>query len=227
MPITTTPNDVILVGHGTYQGGANNFTLPAGVDLWMLQPVGSAVTDGPVTALVGNTPIDRLILRQSNGAWDDFRTLGLPNVIHGGQQAPNLILHDLGDLKPLVQAAIARGPNHVIMVTQDTTLQTLLARPDVQRLIQAHLASRSALRVFWAACTHLQQNSDDPPAVYGNALAVAFAAVNYAKTHQTPAVIAAAGAATDYAQLHPQDGPGAVGAAAVHDATTANLVQAL
>lgn len=227
MPITTTPNDVIFVGHGTYQGGAQNFTVPVGVDLWMLQPVGSAITDGPVTALVGNTAIDRLIVRQPNGECDDFHALGLPQVIHGGQQAPNLILHDLADLKQLVQNATPKGPNHVITVTQDTNLQTLLARPDVQKLIQAHVASHTVLRVFWAACTHLQQNPSDPPAVYGNALAVAFAASKYAQAQRTPAAIAAAGAALDYAKLHPQDGPGAVAAAALHDATTANLIHAL
>ena len=227
MPITTTPNDVIFVGHGTYQGGAQNFALPAGVELWMLQPVGSAITDGPVTALVGNIPIDRLILRQANGACDDFHTLALPQRIAAGQQAPNLILHDLGDMKAMVQAATPRGPNHVIMVTQDTTLQNLLGLSDVQNMIRAHVANHTVLRVFWAACTHLQQNPNDPPAVYGNALAVAFAAVNYARTHNTPAVVAAAHAALDYAGLHPQDGTGAVAAAAAHDVTTANLVQAL
>ncbi len=227
MPITTTSNDVIFVGHGTYQGGAQNFTVPAGVELWMLQPVGSAITDGPVTALVGNTAIDRLILCQTNGECDDFHTLGLPQRIAAGQQAPNLILHDLADLKALVQAAIPRGPNHVIMVTQDTNLQTLLGLPDVQKMIQAHVASHTVLRVFWAACTHLQQNPNDPPAVYGNALAVALAAAKFAKTHNTPAVVAAAGAALDFARLHPQDGPGAVAAAAAHDATTANLIHIL
>lgn len=227
MPIVTNPNDVVFVGHGTYQGGAQNFQLPAGVELHILQAVGSAMTDGPVTALVGQLPIDRLILRQSNGAWNDFPALGLPQIYQGGQPAPDLVLHDLGPERAVIENAMPHGPHHVITVTVDTRLQQLLNRDDVQKLIANNLHLGRSLRVFWAACTHLQQNPKDPPCVYGNALAVALAAVEYAQKTKSAAAIAAADAALQSAQQHPQNTAAAIAAARLHDNASADLTHAV
>jgi hypothetical protein len=143
------------------------------------------MTDGPVTALVANRPIDRLVLLQPKPslATNDFSALGLPHVLIGPNQVPNLVLHDLGTLTTLVQAALPNGPHHVITVSQDTNLATLLTRPDVAYLIQVHSAAGTRLRIFWAACGAAANNASDPPLVFHNAKAVALAASAYARAH--------------------------------------------
>jgi len=234
--ITTTSNDVIFCGHGTYPGGADICDLPAGTEFWITQPVGSVMTDGPVSALVGNRVIDRLTMQWGKGEdqqVDDLPDLGLPQVLTGPARIPNLILHDLGTLLPLIQAATPRGPHHVITVTEDTDLRTLLARPDVQALTRAHVQAGTRLRIFWATCTAPDANQDNLPWVFHNAKAVAFAAVAYVfaqnKAHgrTDPRTEAAANAALDAAKQNPDDTAAAIAAAAAHDATTANQTKAL
>jgi hypothetical protein len=218
MPIRTTANDVILVGHGSYQGGAVNFQLPAHVELHLLQPVGAAMTDGPVKALVGQRPIDRLILWQTGtGAdrFDDLPKRGIPTVYSGPTQVPDLVLHDLGDLKTLVQSAIAKGPNHVIMVTKDTRLSQVMVMPDIQKLIAAAGAAGSRLRVFWAACAVQSETDHGIPSVYCNGLAIAAAVSEFAR--HNPAAVAAKKAAFDYAKAHPDDTAGVLAAAIAKD----------
>jgi hypothetical protein len=225
--ITTTSNDVIFCGHGTYPGGVATCALPAGAELHIMQPVGSAMTDGPVTALVANRPIDRLVLLQSSMATNDFSALDLPTVMVGPTQVPNLILHDLDNLLPLIQAVIPNGPNHVITVNQDTNLATLLARPDVAGLIKAHVANGTRLRIFWAACTAAANNPTASPLVFHNARAVAFAASAYARANPANQAAAAAIAALTYAQLNPEDTAGTVQTAAAHDVVTSTQTHTL
>ncbi|NHZ33338.1 putative adhesin [Massilia rubra] len=234
MPITTSSTDLILAGHGSYEGGADNFVMPANVDFYLLQPVGTGLTDGPALALVGNKPIDRLVLRTSITAVTDLQPMGMPKVFKAGEMAPNLVLHDLADLKTAVQAAIPKGATNVIMVGKDTKLQDLLKTDAVQKLIKANTARQpgSKTRVFWAACANQGTNPDAGSFVWSNANAVAHAAVAYVKSLKPSApnydkAIKAAGAALDAAKIDPLNSAAAVKAAKVFDAATADVLKAL
>jgi len=234
MPITTTSNDIILAGHGSYEGGAAQFTVPAGIDLYLLQPVGSGLTDGPVLALVGNKPIDRLVLRTSITLVSDLQPTGMPQVIKAGEKAPNLVLHDLSTLKKLVQDAIPKGATNVVLVSQDARLQDLLNSDAVQKQVKSNAAKRPGTntRVFWAACANQDSNPDAGSFVYSNAIAVAFAATAYAtnlaKTAPNfNAANKAASAALDAAKKEPYNTTAAVNAAKAFDAATAAYLKAL
>ncbi|NHZ93147.1 hypothetical protein F2P45_29665 [Massilia sp. CCM 8733] len=234
MPVTTSSNDVILAGHGSYEGGADNFVMPANVDFYLLQPVGTGLTDGPVLALVGCKPIDRLVLRTSVTAVSDLQPMGMPKIFRAGERAPNLVLYDLGSLKSTVQAAIPRGASNVVMVAKDTKLQDLLKSDAVQKVIKANTAKQTGARtrVFWAACANQDSNPDAGPFVWSNANAVAHAAVAYVKSLKDTApnydnALKAAGAALDAAKKDPFDTAAAVKAAKVFDAATAAVLKAL
>ncbi len=230
MPITTTPNDVILTGHGSYQGGAAICPLPAHVELHLLQPVGSALTETVVNALVGNLPIDRLIVEHNASGTktvDDLSRMGIPQVYTGPTNVPNLVLHDLADLKASTQAAVVKGPNHVVMVSKDTVLSDLLLLPDIQQLIRVHTAANTNLRIFWAACTSATETTiTGTPGVHSNgrAVALALSAAILAKPNRTQAEISAACRAVDYAALHLQDTAGVIAAATAVDPQIVSLL---
>jgi hypothetical protein len=233
MPITTTSNDIIVAGHGSYDGGAANFTLPPHVDLYLILPVGYGLTDGPVTALVGRRPIDRLAIVAPT-AVTDLQPMGMPTVFRAGGSAPNLTLYDLGDERTAVTGALPTHADNVFMVSSPTKLQDLLNRADVKQRIAASLAAQPGanVRLFWAGCAIQNGNPDKGTFVYCNATAVAFAASAHVRAlHKSglpiDAPAEAANAALDAAKLHPMDTAGAVAAAALHDAATAKLLHAL
>ncbi|MDH0648574.1 hypothetical protein N5D31_17350 [Pseudomonas sp. GD03867] len=229
--ITTSKDDLILVGHGTYLGGADTFVLPAGVELHITQPVGSALTVGAAGVLLANKAVDRAVLVQPSKQFDDFATLGLGSgtVYKPGERAPNLLLHDLGTLKPALQKLATQGASHVVYVGADTLLADVLAKdPTVKPLIAAAVQAKKVLKVYWAACTALEQNPDAAPVVWFNGLAVANAALSHAAATPTDKTAEqAAQAANTYAQAHYLDSQGTIAAAAKFNTTVANLLKAL
>lgn len=222
MPLTTSQNDVVFVGHGAYRGGDAPFALPAGVELCLMQPVGSTMDARVAEALVGHRVIDRLILAYDDGSFENFATLGMPQWYRHPQQAPDLLLYDLGGLRAQIEAAMAPGPHHVVLVDAETRLSALFQRADIQQLIAAHVAAQQPLRVFWAACTHQDTDPDGSVCVYHNAAAVALAATRHALQRGTHAAADAAHAALARARQNADDTAGAIAAAALHDAATAN-----
>lgn len=244
--ITTNGKDLILVGHGTYLGGADTFVLPQGVELHLTQPVGSALIIGAAAVLLTNTVVDRAVLvRQpprfdKKGAqvapagkgWDDFATLQIGNgtVYHPGDRAPNLVLHDLGEDKATLQDIAQHGHSHVVYVGADSHLSDILANdPTVKSLIKAAVDSKQVLRVVWAACTAFDGRDPNPsPVVAFNAVAVAYAAHAYAAEHpEDKGALPAAQAAMAAAFASPLNTASAVTAAATKDKTAANLLKPL
>jgi hypothetical protein len=233
MPIVTTQNDIIAAGHGTYPSATSTFVLPAHVDLYLILPLGYILTDGPVTALVGRQPIDRLAIKTATGV-TDLQPMGMPTVYKGGKPAPNLILHDLEDLRTTVTAAIPVGANNVFTVTADTTLQDLLNRSDVRTRMDAIQTAHPGanVRLFWAACAKQATNPDPGLSVYCNAKALAFAATAHVQAlnkagHLTDGALDAALAVLNAATVNQLDTASAIAAAAPHDPATANLLHAL
>jgi hypothetical protein len=228
MPIQTNNNDVILAGHGTYQGGAQNFQLPANVDLYLLETagVGLAVVTG--MAVLGNKPIDRMVAVFSNQITQDLCNI-VPNVYTGGSMAPNLILHNLGQQSAQMLGAVPAGAKNVFTVNADTTLSNLLNRADVAAYIAAqHSITGKNVRVFWAACAIQPTNPDSPTGAFHNAYAVAYAGRSYANANPGNAnAKAAAQAAITFANTagNGENTAGAIAAAAAHDAATSQQTQ--
>lgn len=229
--ITTTKDDVILVGHGTYLGGAATFILPPGMELHITQPVGSALTVGAAGVLLANKTVDRAVLVQPSKKYDDFANLGLAagTVYKAGDRAPNLVLHDLGALKASLQDLAKLGGGHVVYVSADTLLADMLKNDaTVKSALALAVQAKKTLRVYWAACTAMGQNPDPAPVVWFNAMAVAAAASSYAAaTPSDKSAPLAAKAAQDFANKSPFDTQGAVAAVSAIDKTAAGLLKPL
>ncbi|WP_176078984.1 putative adhesin [Paraburkholderia tuberum] len=226
--ISTTKDDAIIVGHGTYRGGAATFTVPAGVELHISQTVGSAMTVSAAGMLLSNTPVNRGALIHPPKGYDDFAALGLVTVYAAGAKAPNLILHDIGAQAGAINGWAAKGNSAVVLVNADALLADLLtSNPIVTGRVKAAVSAGKTVRVFWAACA-VQEQRPQFPSVYFNGRAVAQAALAYSRANPTniPAKNAAA-AADQWSMSRPGDTAGTVAAAAKIDVTTASLLKPL
>ncbi len=125
--------DCVLLGHGSYEGGVSNFTLPQGYELIILQPVGYTLGVDVARQLIAQKPIEELVLKHDNGSGDERWPVPAATY-RGGDNAPDLILHDLGGTE--VQGSTAAN---VVLVKSDTRLSEL-----VKKL--------SPTRLFWCAC---------------------------------------------------------------------------
>lgn len=135
MTIQVTNADRVLLGHGSYEGGATNFTLPQGFELIVLQPVGYTLGVDVAERLIAQRSIDKLVLKHDNGSGDSNWTV--PGATYkGGGSAPDLVLHDLAGTA--VQGSTAAN---VVLVNSDTRLSDL-----VKKLGPA--------RLFWCACAN-------------------------------------------------------------------------
>lgn len=133
MSVQANGNDKILLGHGSYEGGVSPFSLPAGFELIILQPVGYTLTVGVAERLISQAPIDKVVLRHaSGGAPSDW---AVPAAIYrGGDNVPDLVLYDLAGTP--VQGSNAAN---VVRVNMDTPLSQLVR-------------TLSPGRLFWCAC---------------------------------------------------------------------------
>ncbi|GEM_PF-6902870 len=146
-PLQTTGNDVILSGHGKYDLRGET-TVPAGIELWVLAPPGSLLSDATGGALEHMDRITKLAVVSP-------KTKGLspvaPTRYAAGSKAPNyMISAPRGlDLRP--------GGPHILGVEANTYLDALWTR------VAPFVKQDRITRVFWACCTELkgQENLQD------------------------------------------------------------------
>lgn len=148
MPIQTTGNDVVLSGHGLYDLSGETI-IPAGVELWVLAPPGSLLSDATGGALEHMDRITKLaVVSPKTKALSPVT----PTRYAAGSKAPNYTLTAPRglDVRP-------NGP-HILGVESRTYLDALWAR------VQVFVKPGAKVRVFWACCAELkgqQQMKDD------------------------------------------------------------------
>ncbi|KPC52578.1 putative adhesin [Amantichitinum ursilacus] len=155
MAIQVSNQDIVALGHGSYEGGAKNFTLPAGVDLYILQPVGYTLTTGVAEALIGQRAIDKLYLshwQQGTKKWGPATEWEPSPALPGGSLAPDLTLYPLGDLADWGKKTIG-GRTNVVLTDQQISLSELLkTNAAIQAAIKAQVAKGGKLKLYWSAC---------------------------------------------------------------------------
>lgn len=150
MSVKVTDKDIVLLGHGSYDGGVQNFKLPDNINLYVLQPVGYSLMTGAASALIQQTEIKTLVLHGGGKT----TTVSAPIAVYnGGQNAPNLKLYDLGDLVDWGKQTIGAKQN-VVTVAQTISISDLI-NSDVK--IKAALKALSIgqkLNIYWSACAN-------------------------------------------------------------------------
>ncbi|MCL3782231.1 hypothetical protein EMN47_17725 [Prolixibacteraceae bacterium JC049] len=150
MSVQVTNNDLVLLGHGSYQGGAKNVLLPDNVDLYVLQPVGYTLTTTVAAALIRQEEINRLRLLHDGGRGNT--TVHPPMAIYkGGELAPDLILHDLGNLAKWGAETIADKEN-VITVNRSILLSEIIKTNNKIKRVVDLLGKGERLKLYWSAC---------------------------------------------------------------------------
>lgn len=152
MAVQITPNDLIMLGHGTYEGGAANFVLPDNVELHVLQPVGTCLRVALAQQLISGAAVATLWLMDGQRRIEDLTALGFPHVYSAGVRVPELTLYGLGSAAQYFQNP-GQGMQ-VLTVAQPTSLQALLALPGTQARIDERKRQGHPLRVFWLACAN-------------------------------------------------------------------------
>lgn len=157
MSVKVTDKDIVLLGHGSYQGGAVNFKLPERIDLYILQPLGYSLTTDVANALINQKLIDELKLHHvENGHEIPLApsVIDTPTVVfHGGSLAPDLILYNLGDLSEWGKKTIGDKKN-VVTVKEQTALSQLIATDDKINLALRSLPENERLKLYWSACAN-------------------------------------------------------------------------
>lgn len=134
--IITKEGDVIVSGHGSYSG-VGETTVPPGVELWVMGPPGSCITDALGGALEKGVKIKKLAIKSKKTG--EFIAVE-PIVYKAGSKAPDYELHSPRGLH------LQPGKPHVIGTEGAVRLSALWARI-------VPLANKSGTtRVFWAAC---------------------------------------------------------------------------
>lgn len=148
-PLQTTPQDVILSGHGALKKVGMTL-VPLGVELWVLAPPGASIADSTGQALENMTKITKLGLKIPNSV---MLITDTPVVYTAGQQVPDYTLQAPRGIhiNPL-------GP-HVIGVEKDTLLSELWIR------VAPFIRAGKTLRCFWAACTAMD-GATNPVVLY-------------------------------------------------------------
>ncbi len=152
MTIKVTNNDVVLLGHGSYLGGADNFNLPPEVELYILQPAGYTLECGVAAALIRQESIAKLVLHHANGSGNSDWVPAAP--YRDGALAPDLILHNLESLADWGRQVI--GPRlNVVTVDRDIRLSELLGgNHAIRAAIAREVKAGRKLRLFWSACAN-------------------------------------------------------------------------
>ena len=152
MSVKITNDDLVLLGHGSYPGGASNTKLPDNVELIILQPVGYTLTTVVAEAMIKQQEIKTLTLHHNNNSGNEV--IDAPMAVYkGGANAPNLTLYNLGDLSGWGSQTIGQKKN-VVTVGEATLLSDLLKSNDKITKAINSLAKGEKLKLYWSACAN-------------------------------------------------------------------------
>ena len=150
MSVQVTNKDIVLLGHGSYAGGATNTKLPTNIDFYVLPPVGYTLKTDVAEALIHQQEIKKLVLHHDNGSGDT--TIEPPMAVYkGGENAPNLKLYDLGSLSDWGRQTIGARTN-VVTVGEPTLLSDLLKSDQKIKEAIKQLPPGGKLKLYWSAC---------------------------------------------------------------------------
>jgi len=150
MSVLVTNSDLVMLGHGSYAGGAKNFKLPDNIMLYVLPPVGYTLRTDVAEAMIQQRQINQLSLHHDNGRGNT--TIEPPSAIYeGGKLAPDLTLYDLGSLSDWGRGVIGQRTN-VITVSQPTLLSQLIQSDGKINEALKRLSLDSKLKLYWSAC---------------------------------------------------------------------------
>lgn len=153
MTLQANKDDIILLGHGGYEGGVDNFTLPAGLDLYILGPVGAVLQVAAAKLLIDAREIKKLVLDTHGKKSTLMPDNQFPHKYCAGQSAPNLWLSSLGPANDPIRTHLLTG-NVLVpeLVDAKTELADLVKLPAVASKAAEAAKVGKSVRMFWAAC---------------------------------------------------------------------------
>jgi hypothetical protein len=152
MTIQVSNSDFILLGHGSYGGGAEICVLPSRIELIILPPLGYSLMTDVAEYLVLQKKIEQLFLHYDN--YNGAASITSPMIHYmPGDYVPNLKLYDLGDLAHWGRNLIGDRQN-VITVHKEKNLSEILTSDEKISSAKESLKSEANLKVYWSACAN-------------------------------------------------------------------------
>lgn len=152
MSVKVTNDDLVLLGHGSYPGGAANTRLPKEIDLYILPPLGYTLMTDVAEALIQQREIRTITLHHSNGSGNTI--IDVPFVEYlGGTDAPDLTLYNLGSLEDWGIRTIGTKQN-VVTVSETTLLSQLFKSNAKVADALTKLPKGEKLKLYWSACAN-------------------------------------------------------------------------
>lgn len=160
-PICTTPDDVVITGHGAYgtrlYRATDDTVVPEGVEFVLLAPLGATLTANVGYRLEAGVAIPKLGMKSPiTGAIVTHQ----PIVYKAGDAVPNLGLDspfdDKHPEKDLLLGFRPGGPKGIYLERGATPM--LL--DELWEQVEAHRQPGKVVRVYWAACAAIQDASE-------------------------------------------------------------------
>ncbi|KFF05317.1 putative adhesin [Flavobacterium reichenbachii] len=151
MSVKVTNKDIVLLGHGSYPGGATNTKLPDNIDLYLLPPVGYSLTTDVAAALIHQEEIKNLVLHHDKSTTGNIEPAVA--VYKGGELAPNFTLYNLDSLSEWGKKTIGDKKN-VVTVDNDTLLSELITSNAKIKDALKILGPGEKLKLYWSACAN-------------------------------------------------------------------------
>ncbi|GEM_PF-2821323 len=156
MSVCVSLQDLILFGHGSYKGGTTLFKLPANIELYILQPIGSALRLAVVQYLIKGHTIEKLGLYK-DGNDKEINLIEVPTAVYKpGEDAPDLVLNHLGKQEEIGRQFIGKN-THVVTVNQSIKLSELIKTDEKIKSAIAKLPKNGVLKLYWAACASQEE----------------------------------------------------------------------
>ncbi|MBE0391982.1 hypothetical protein BJQ96_01827 [Flavobacterium sp. PL0002] len=151
MSVQITNKDIVLLGHGSYEGGAKNKKLPNNIDLYLLPPIGYTLKTDVAAAMIHQDQIAKIVLHHATGGTE---VVDPPMAVYkGGDLAPDLKLYNLGTLSDWGKKTIGDKKN-VVTVDKDILLSELILTNDKIKEAVKKLLPGEKLKLYWSACAN-------------------------------------------------------------------------
>ena len=203
--IKTTNNDIVLIGHGAYDGKRDVQAARQGRELCLVQPAGAVLKSWIMQALIQGIPLDKLVFKSEKGKLDAKALTDAGQLAHVyTKTAPDLELCPLEGEEKLVQGYIdgvkdgSKAPfayklapkaKNIMLQRASWLHQGPRAHPFRASFLSRLLTLGSKnLRLYWSACAG-NADDDTPPIIVPNGFGQHYMVLAYAMAHKNDATV--------------------------------------
>src|SRR5579871_5869660 len=169
--IQVTIDDVLIIGHGTVKDGQKKeqAIIPKDVNLILFSPPGVAINQSLVAEIVAQKPIDILVTvnkKNTQALPGKYRQMQIFTGRDAYIDIPDLWLAPMSQEERQKAVAGAKPGQLILEAAKETELWRVLEQN--KAIIAEHKKTHGNMRIFWLACSNLQEEEEGHPTLIGN-----------------------------------------------------------